>query len=189
MTLAYYAVPPTSQTRPLGRLKENKRGKRRGELGRRLDSGSEQGGSSRAAASRAAREATCLPGKHRAAFPGRALSKTRRGRGGSHPPNFTVPALEPPPHPAPVPAVGTAGAGKTRADPSRSLFGATAPERIRAPGAESLAAPDTKLCRNPSGGQRPFPAAPARPTPCPAPRLPAALFRFCAAHWASAPPI
>lgn len=33
MTLAYYAVPPRNPNRPLGRLKENKRGKRRGSLG------------------------------------------------------------------------------------------------------------------------------------------------------------
>lgn len=43
-------------------------------------------------------QATRLPGKHRAAFARRALSKTRGVEvgGDSHPPNFTVPALEPP---------------------------------------------------------------------------------------------
>lgn len=155
MTLAYYAVPRSSQNCLLGRLKEAKPGKRREKLGPRPGSGSEQGGGSGAVLlALAGKPPASRVSTAHAAFPRRALSETREGKN-SHPPNFTVPALEPP----------------------RTQLRSPLQEQQRRERREPIPAvlfsmqPSQKEFRprEPSGGQRPFRAASARPAPRRAP--------------------
>lgn len=164
MTLAYYAVPPRSQNRPLGRLKENKLGKKREKVGRRQDSGSEQGGGSWDAASRAAREATCLPGKHSAAFPGRALSKTQ-----------SPPWNRPAPCPGPRCRNSRGGEDESRSQPF--FIRCNRPRKNSGPGSqisrgtrhrtETLPETSAPSVPHPARPAQPRPAQPSAPRPAP----------------------
>ena len=127
------------------------------------------GGGSRAVAARAAREATRLPGKHPASFPGRALSETRWEGGGvltrTRPTSQSPPWNRPTPSPSPRYRNSRGREGENRSQPF--CIRCNRPRRNSGPGSRVSGGTRHRTVQKPFRRPAPLPCCLRAPRPAP----------------------